>query len=59
MDVGGEVHSIMLSGPFLFVGVKTLGDLGIIKIWNITNGQTHELQGHKVLRHMFLLLPFH
>ncbi len=47
VDMGGMVDSLLFSGGFLFVGIQKAGD-GVIGVWNMSNGQSHHLSGHKV-----------
>ena len=46
-NVGGEVDSLLLEGPFLFVGYHKNTE-GIIKVYNMSNGSNHMLTGHRV-----------
>ena len=48
VEVGGEVDSLLLYGGYLFVGLHTKGQEGIIKLWNLTSGTYQQLTGHKV-----------
>lgn len=41
------VDSIRVEGGFMFVGMSK-ADEGIVKVYNLTNGQSHQLTGHKV-----------
>ena len=51
VDMGGVVDTMFLSGGYLFVAVTTLAEEPVIRIWNVANGQNHNLSGHKVMRH--------
>ena len=46
VEVGGQVDSLLLSGGFLFVGLQKAEE-GIIKVWNTSSGQHHQLPGHR------------
>lgn len=46
VDMGGAVTALLLSGGFLFVGMKKADD-GIIKVFNLATGQDHQLPGHR------------
>jgi hypothetical protein len=47
VEAGGDVDSLLLAGGFLFVGVLKAGE-GIIKIWDMATGASHQLPGHRV-----------
>lgn len=55
VEVGGEVDSMLLESGMLFVGMHASGskaDLktlpGSIRVYNLTDGSEHALQGHLV-----------
>mmetsp|Transcript_447 Transcript_447/g.967 ORF Transcript_447/g.967 Transcript_447/m.967 type:complete len:418 (+) Transcript_447:252-1505(+) len=47
VDQGGEVDSLLIEGGYLFVGLHTKQNEGLIKTYNMTTGQQDTLVGHQ------------
>lgn len=47
VDMGGQVDSLLLESGYLFVGMHTTSNQGLIKVWNTTTGAEYVLEGHQ------------
>lgn len=45
--MGGQVDSLLLESGYLFVGLHTQSNQGIIKVWNTASGAEFVLEGHQ------------
>ena len=45
--MGGQVDSLLLESGYLFVGMHTPNNQGIIKVWNTASGAEFVLEGHQ------------
>lgn len=46
VEVGGEVDSLLIEAGFLFVGLRTASNQGVIKAWNMATNQEFTMPGH-------------